>query len=204
MSIEAWILKKEEEKKKKILSEKDKTFEKKKKIDISKNKEKAEKHEQSEKALFELKNLLDNNNLDSNTKDIIEKVINSDIITEEEIKEIFEKIDEIEDNDEVSKYLPKDFRITKEEYKKSINDDIIRVQTLTKLNTALTILSNHINPDSSMWMNLFSGFIAVLDKNLIRIQENNIDIKNSLEKVENKKNPKKKISLFQEFLNLFK
>jgi len=204
MSIEAWILKKEEEKKKKILSEKDKTFEKKKKIDISKNKEKAEKHEQSEKALFELKNLLDNNNLDSNTKDIIEKVINSDIITEEEIKEIFEKIDEIENNDEVLKYLPKDFRITKEEYKKSINDDIIRVQTLTKLNTALTILSNHINPDSSMWMNLFSGFIAVLDKNLIRIQENNIDIKNSLEKVENKKNPKKKISLFQEFLNLFK
>jgi len=53
-------------------------------------------------------------------------------------------------------------------------------------------------------MNLFSGFMAVLDKNLITIQENNIDIKDSLKKVENTKNPKKKISLFQEFINLFK
>ncbi len=204
MSIEAWALK-EQEKKKKEISDKEKTFTQKKNIDLAKNKEKAEKHEKSEKDLFELKNLLDNNNnIDSNTKDIIEKVINSDIITEEEIKEIFEKIDEIEDNDEVSKYLPKDFRITKEEYKKSIIDDIVRVQTLTKLNTALTILSNHINPDSSMWMNLFSGFMAVLDKNLITIQENNIDIKDSLEKVENTKNPKKNKTFWEKIKKFFK
>ena len=190
MSIEAGAFK-EQEKQKKKLSEKEKTFAQKKNIDQARKKEKSEKQEHSEKQLFELKEMLNSWKLDSSTENLIEKVIDTDIISEEEIKEIFEKIDEIENNDEILKYLPEDSRITKEEYKKSLTNDITRLQTLTKLNTALTILSNHINPDSSMWMNLFSGFMAILDKNLIKIQENNIDIKDSLEKVENTKNPPK-------------
>ena len=203
MSIEAGKFKEEEKKKKKI-SEKEKTFEKKKKIDLAKNNENSKNNENTESKLNRLRNILEDLKIDESTKNLIKKVIKSDIISYEEIKEIFNKIDEIENNDNISKYLPQEFRITKDEYKKAIIDDITRIQTLTKLNTALAILSNHINPDSSMWMNLFSGFMAVLDKNLITIQENNIDIKDSLKKVENTKNPKKKISLFQEFINLFK
>jgi hypothetical protein len=53
-------------------------------------------------------------------------------------------------------------------------------------------------------MNLFSGFMAALDKNLIIIQENNIDIKDSLEKVENIKNPKKTKTFWEEITDFFK
>lgn len=195
---------KEEEKKKKKISEKEKTFEKKKKLDLNKNKEKFKNSENSEKELNKLKILLEEWKLDESTKQLIEKIVESDSISAEEIQEIFDKIDEIENDDNISKYLPQEFRITKDEYKKSLTSDIVRLQTLIKLSTALTILSNQINPDSSMWLNLFSGFIAVLDKNLIKIQENNIDIKNSLQKVENKKKPPKKLTLWESIKEFFK
>jgi hypothetical protein len=203
MSIEAAKLK-EEEKKKKIISEKEKTFARKKSIDLSNNREKWEKQEYSEKELFKLRNLLEDWNLDESTKKIVKKVVESDIIWEEEIKEIFEKIDEIENNDEISKYLPENSRITKEEYKKSLTEDIVRKQTLTKLKTTLTILANHINPDSSMWLNLFSGFMTVLDKNLITIQETHIDIKDSLEKIEEIKNPKEQKTFWEKIIIILK
>lgn len=203
MSIEAAKLK-EEEKKKKIISEKEKTFARKKSIDLSNNREKWEKQEYSEKELFKLRNLLEDWNLDESTKKIVKKVVESDIIWEEEIKEIFEKIDEIENNDEISKYLPENSRITKEEYKKSLTENIVRKQTLTKLKTALTILANHINPDSSMWLNLFSGFMTVLDKNLITIQETHIDIKDSLEKIEEIKNPKEQKTFWEKIIIILK
>jgi len=150
MSIEAGILKKEEEKKKKIISEKEQTSLKKKKLDLAKNNEKYKNNENTESKLNRLRNILEDLKIDESTKNLIKKVIKSDIISYEEIKEIFNKIDEIENNDDISKYLPQEFRITKDEYKKAIIDDITRIQTLTKLNTALAILSNHINPDSSM------------------------------------------------------
>lgn len=203
MNIEAWKFK-ESEKKSKEKSEKEKTLKRKRKIELSKKLEINKNSEKSEKELNQLKSLLDNWNLDSSTQNLIEKVIDSDIIWEEEIQEIFEKIDEIENNNEVSTYLPEEYRITKDEYIKSLTDDIVRTKILVKLNTALTILSNYAVPDSSMWLNLFSGFIAVLDKNLIKIQENNIDIKNSLEKVENAKNPKKQKSFWEVILDFLK
>jgi hypothetical protein len=46
----------------------------------------------------------------------------------------------MEDLKDVDKYLPVELRITKEDYSKAMTDDIFRVQTLTKLNTALTVI----------------------------------------------------------------
>jgi len=54
-----------------------------------------------------------------------------------------------------------------------------------------------------MWMNLFSGYMAVLDKKLITIQENNIDVKNSLQNIEDKKNPPKKLSFWENIKEFF-
>jgi hypothetical protein len=204
MSIEAGILKNEEEKKRKKLSQKEKKEVFEKQIKLKQTKEKIEKQEKTEKELFKLKNLLENNNLDHKTKELIKKVCSSNDISENGIKEIFEKIEEIDKLENVSQYLPKDLRITKEEYQKSLTDDITRTKTLTKLNTSLVILSENINPDSSFGLNLFSGFITVLDKNLIKIQENHIDIRNSLQKIENKKNKVQKLSLWQKIIIFFK
>jgi len=41
-------------------------------------------------------------------------------------------------------------RITSSDYKKALTDDIFRVQIITKIDTALTMLSNQAVPDSSM------------------------------------------------------
>jgi len=101
-----------------------------------------------------------------------------------EIEEIFTKIDEIEEIKDIDKYLPKENRISKEEYTKAIYDDIFRIQTLIKIKTALAILSTQINPENWFWINIFKWFLLVLDKNLIKIQENHIDIKNSLESID--------------------
>jgi len=62
---------------------------------------------------------------------------------------MFEKINQIEEIKNVDKYLPKEYRITQEQYLKAISDDIFRVQILTKLDYALTILVKQIIPDSS-------------------------------------------------------
>jgi hypothetical protein len=87
-----------------------------------------------------------------------------------------------------------------------LNDDIFRVQLLTKLDSSLTLLANKINPDSAMWLNLFSWFLTVLDKNLIIVQENTIDIKENLKEVDEKKYWKKedKRSLWQKIKDFLK
>jgi hypothetical protein len=57
-----------------------------------------------------------------------------------------------------------------------------------------------------MWLNLFSGFLTILDKNLIIVQENTIDIKNNLKKIDEKKFWKKEDnrSLLEKIIDFFK
>jgi hypothetical protein len=57
-----------------------------------------------------------------------------------------------------------------------------------------------------MWLNLFSGFLTVLDKNLIIVQENTIDIKENLKEVDEKKFWKKedKRTVWQKIVDFIK
>jgi len=206
MGFEAGI-KAEEEKKKKEKSEKQKKAEMQKIIEQEKKKKEArEKNDKSKdkEILNKLENMLEEWNLSDDDLSKIKDIVKNVDISDDEIEEILEKIDEIEQTEDIDKYLPQEFRVSSEDYKQSITDDIKRLQTLTKLNTGLTILSEQINPDSSMWMNLFSGYMVLLDKKLITIQENNIDVKNSLQKVENKKFPPKKLTFWESIIDFFK
>jgi len=83
-------------------------------------------------------------------------------------------------------------------------NDIFRVQTLTKLNTSLTVLANQIQPDSQSGLSLFSGVLMVLDKNLVLVQEHTVDIRNNLQEVEDIKYPQKKIGLWNRFITFLK
>jgi hypothetical protein len=56
----------------------------------------------------------------------------------------------MEDVKDIDKYLPKELRVTRGDYIKALHDDIFRVQMLTKLSSALTLISQQINPDSAM------------------------------------------------------
>jgi len=203
MWFEAWKLA-EEEKKKKEKSEKQKKQERQKILEQENRKKEAREKKDNSDILKRLEEMLDDWELSKDEIKELKQMVDDTDISQEEINDILEKINEIDDIDEVDKYLPKDFRITSEEYKQSITNGIIRTKTLTKLNTALTILSNQLNPDSSMWMNLFSWYMVILDKKLVKIQENNIDVKNSLEKIEEKKNPKKKLTLWEKIKEFFR
>jgi len=57
-----------------------------------------------------------------------------------------------------------------------------------------------------MGLNLFSGFLTVLDKNLIKVQEHTIDVKDSLEEIDEKKFGKKEDerSLWQKIIDFLK
>jgi hypothetical protein len=46
--------------------------------------------------------------------------------------------------------------------------------------------------------------MAILDKKLIKIQETHIDIKDNLEEIEEKRNPKPKKSFWERFINFLK
>lgn len=173
----------------------------KKQVEFLKTKEKISLQVELDNELLKLKDLVSSWKIDKNT---IEKITKWELIEDSVLEEIFDKIDEIEDIKEIDKYLPKDLRITKEEYKTAMTDDIQRIQTLTKLNTSLTLLANQIIPVWTGTINLFSGFLLVLDKNLKKIQENTIDIRDNLQEIEDKKNPKVRLGFWASFIEFIK
>lgn len=199
MSIEGWMLSESTNKKEKKDEEKKKEIEK--IIYYEKKKEKIKISIEVDSELLKLKELIKDKSFDIETSKIANKVINKENINSDDIQTIFDKIDIIENNDKIDKYIPKDFRITKEEYKKAIYDQTFRKSVILKLNMALSILSNHIKQEWNLSLNLFSWFLITLDINLVYIQENHIDIKNSLKELD-KEN--KKLSLWERFIKFLK
>ncbi len=213
MPLEAGVLKSQEkEREEQEKTEKEQTFDKIRKIDFQMGKEKNTIYEQTEDLLDKLRRFLDEGILDINTSQLVEKVTESKYISSETLQEVFEKIDEIQNNESMNKYLPEEARITQDEYKKALTDHFFRIRTISKINTALWIIAEHTNPNSSLGLNLFSGFIAVLDKNLVTLQESHIDIKNSLIKIEFKTDSNiqdkienyKSLSIWQRILQFIK
>ena len=121
-----------------------------------------------ERGLIEVstaKQVLDNSNLDSQA-----------------IAEIFGKLDEIESTHNIDEIFPKVYRISREEYLQALENHVSRIQTMTKLDTSLVFIYNSLHPHANMGLlSFFSGFMHILDKNLIKIQEHTIDIKRSLQ-----------------------
>lgn len=201
MSIENnWF---QSEKVKKFLSTEELELEEKRQLEFKKQKEFISVELEVENDLHYLKDMINSWFVSQETA---RKIIDWVQISNEEIKDIFDKINQIEEVKEIDKYLPREYRITQEQYFKAISDDIFRVQVLTKLDSALALLSKQIVPDRAMGLNLFSWFIWVLDKNLILIQENTIDIKTWLKKVDEQKSTKKdiKLSFWQKIINFIK
>lgn len=202
MGVESWAIN-EQEKKKKKLSEKEVSENNSKILEHQKIKEKVSVEIEAENDLFDLKELVIKWII---TKETATKIIEWTNIDETTIKEIFEKIDELEELKDIDNYIPAELRISKDDYTKALHDDIFRIQIITKLDTALTLIANKINPDSALGLNLFSWFLTVLDKNLIIVQENTIDIKDNLKTVSEKKHWKKidMRSFWQKFIDLLK
>lgn len=172
-----------------------------KQVEFCQLKEKISNQNNRESELFDLKNALSKGFVDA---DLVVKLDSNDLLDSSNLDEIFDKIDEIDSIDNIDNYLPKYLRITKEEYNLAVNDSIQRLKTLTKLNTSLILLSDQISGDAFSNVSIFSWYLFLLDKNLTILQENTIDIRDNLQEIEDKKNPKKKLSLLQQIINFIK
>lgn len=106
-----------------------------------------------------------------------------------QIEEIFEKIDEIENIKKIDRYLPKELRLTKEEYLGALENKDLRQQSIGKLNDALDYIYHSTHPFNSSFINL-SYIIVLLNQNLSKIHTNSIDIKRSLEWIDREQNEK--------------
>jgi len=166
--------------KNKILDDDEINKEKQRQLELKKQKEKLWLEIEIEHDLFQLKDLIEMWLISHETA---KKIINGKEISNIEIKEIFDKIEEIEAISNIDNYLAKEYRVTKEEYLKAVSDNIYREEILTKIETSLMILSRQIIPNWASSINMFSWFIWILDKNLILIQENTIDLKKWLKEL---------------------
>ncbi len=111
---------------------------------------------------------------------LLDNILDSKILDSQDIKIIFDKIDEIEFIENIESILPKQLRITKEEYLIALKDPNKRIDLIKKLDNTLEHIYNHLHWSDMFWLNLFSFIYFIFDKNLKKIQENSIDIKNSL------------------------
>ena len=147
----------DEEKKKKEKLKQDEKEAMKNLIEWQKRKEKLhEKIEASEK-LSHLKELLLEHKVDEEVIASVEKIALDNLIDHEEVKEILAHIEAIHKNPSLQKYLPKNLIITKKEYIAALKDKRKKEKVLGKINDALGILAQSINPTESTGINLFSG-----------------------------------------------
>lgn len=148
-------------------------------IEYKKSKEALLARIDKDKSLSFLKSLVERGLIGVST---VEQVLGNGSLDSQAISEIFEKIDEIEAIPEVDDIFPKIHRVSREEYLGALENPVSRLQTLTKIDTSLVFIYDSLHPHTSMGvLDFFSGFMHILDKNLIKIQEHTIDIKRSLE-----------------------
>lgn len=184
--------------KNRVISKEELEAEEKRQIDFKKQKEIINIEIEAEHNLDYLKNMLNKWVVSHETA---KKIIEWIQISREEIKDIFEKISQIKEIKDIDKYIPKEYRISQEQYFKALNDDIFRTQIITKLDFSLALLSRQFTNETSSWLNLFSWFIWVLDRNLITIQENTIDIKSWLKRIKEGENKTIKLPLWKRIIN---
>jgi hypothetical protein len=169
----------DKEKKQREISEIDKKHEIARTLEYQKDKEKLIARIEKDKNLSFLKSLIERGLIETST---VQNVIDDATLDEKALAEIFSKLDEIEATHQVDMIFPKTYRISKEEYIQALKDPTSRTQILTKLETSLVFIYDSLHPNATMGiLDFFSGFMHILDKNLIKIQEHTIDIKRSLE-----------------------
>ena len=71
-----------------------------------------------------------------------EAIVSDQALDSDQIREIFEKIDEVENVPGIDNMLPAYLRITKEEYVASITDSSKRSESIVKVDSAIRHLMN--------------------------------------------------------------
>lgn len=148
-------------------------------LEYQKNKETLLTRIDKDKNLSFLKSLVERGLIGVST---VEQVLSNVHLDSDAVAEIFEKIDEIEAMRNIDEIFPKIYRVSRDEYLQALEDDKVRTEILAKIDTSLGFIYDNLHPHASMGIiDFFSGFMHILDKNLIKVQEHTIDIKRSLQ-----------------------
>ena len=134
---------------------------------------------EKDKKLAFLKSMIERGLIDSAEA---ENIMSGEILEIPELQEILDKIDETEALPRIDKILPKEHRVTKEEYIAALGNDELRLALLYKIDRALTYIYDSLYPDTFSVVHFFGDIFSTLSKSLVKAQENLIDIKNSLQK----------------------
>ena len=163
------------------ISEEEQKLEIARQLEFSHEKQRLLQRIEKDKKLAHLKSLVERGVIRS---DIIERIIAGEALDGKDVREIFEKIDEIEQVTNIDEILPSSLRITKEEYLLALDDDAARRQSLQKLDQSLDHLYHSAHPYVSGITSLFSSVFDFLSKNgktVMKIQGNVIDVKRSIQ-----------------------
>ncbi len=179
MSKEGFI---QDEENKKSLERKKKTESKKQQEQNEIVEKKKRKKIETEENLSKLKEMIRDGDMDTSAVNFIKDIARDGVIDSEEIQDILWKIDAIHTNPEVSRYLPEELRITRDEYLQALKDEEKKQIVLWKVENALWHLANQVSSGRKIGFNIFATMALILNKNLVVIQENHIDIKRNLQK----------------------
>lgn len=142
------------------LSEEERKLEVARNLEFSKEKKVLLEKIEKDKKLAYLRSLVERGLIRPST---VEHIISGTELQNEEIREIFEKIDEIEEVSGIDEILPLPLRVTKEEYVSALEDALIREQVLVKLNHALDHLYQMSGQQNARGIvGLISGIFSVL------------------------------------------
>ena len=176
MSIESFkqddILKKNEK-----LTEKEEKEKIANNLEFQKEKEKLLRMIEKDRKLAMLKSIVERWLL---RPELIHKAIAWDMLELSEVSEVLKKIEDIGKTEKIDMILPKDKRISKEEYLEALNDDVKRTILIEKINQILDHLYMLSHPFSGNVYDLFSWLLHILNHNLNKVQEYHIDVKISL------------------------
>lgn len=148
--------------------------------DISNEAEKkVRRKRQTEENLAYLKEMVKQGDIDQKIAQIVQSTITEDVITIE-VKDILEKIDEMNKSKEIHHYLPEELRVTKDEYIQAQKDEKKRKEVLAKIEEALSHIGAHIWVGKKLGCNMVALLALLFNKNLVFLQENHIDMKDNL------------------------
>lgn len=168
---------KSREQDKKLETSKQKVLEKEDLIDFQKLQKKIREKIKTKEELDKLKDFIASGIL---SRERVENILSGEVLNTWEIHEILEKISQLQDLDQGNKILPRNFRITQQEYLEAITNFDKKVILLKKIDTALDQVY------LSMWGWFMASLFSFLSYNLIlskeaqEIQWSLIDIKNDI------------------------
>ncbi|MDR2540927.1 MAG: hypothetical protein LBD11_04000 [Candidatus Peribacteria bacterium] len=142
--------------------------------------------EKTKLEIQELKSLVEAGLIDQTS---FEEIVEDKKISKEEFQEVldkvdvqqlFEKLKEIEKAEDIDAVVPKELRVSKDEYQQALQDPIKRDAVLQKLDQSLDNIHHRITGGVSLHGNMFATYTYLLSQKLIPVQENIIDLKQPL------------------------